>query len=127
MGSRNGLRGRWLSLALICGVAVFALAACGSSSKSSSTGGGGATTSAGGSTTASSSASSSGGSTDTSSCGPTPGKAATGTPINLGTINTKQPGTDFTDQANMAQAFFTCLNANGGVNGHPVKYFQEDD
>jgi branched-chain amino acid transport system substrate-binding protein len=129
MGSRNGLRGRWLSLALICGVALFALAACGSSSKSSSSsGGGGATTSSSGAaTTASSSASSSGGSTDTSSCGPTPGKAATGTPINLGTINTKQPGTDFTDQANMAQAFFTCLNANGGVNGHPVKYFAEDD
>ena len=73
------------------------------------------------------SSSSGGGSADVSSCGPTPGKAATGSPINLGTINTKQPGTDFTDQANMAQAFFTCLDANGGVNGHPVKYFIQTD
>jgi branched-chain amino acid transport system substrate-binding protein len=68
-----------------------------------------------------------GGESSTSSCGPKPGVAATGSPINLGTINTKQPGTDFTDQANMAQAFFTCLNANGGINGHPVKYFIETD
>jgi branched-chain amino acid transport system substrate-binding protein len=52
---------------------------------------------------------------------------ATGTPINLGTINTKQPGTDFTDIANMAQAYFTCLNANGGVNGHPVKLYIQTD
>jgi branched-chain amino acid transport system substrate-binding protein len=53
--------------------------------------------------------------------------AATGTPINLGTINTKQPGTDFTDIANMAQAYFTCVNANGGVNGHPVKLYIQTD
>jgi branched-chain amino acid transport system substrate-binding protein len=23
----------------------------------------------------------------------------------------------------MAQAYFTCVNANGGINGHPIKYF----
>ena len=127
MGMRNGLPRRWMSMALICGIALLALAGCGGSSSSSSSaagGGGGSSSSA----TASSSASSSGGgSSDVSSCGPTPGKAATGSPINLGTINTKQPGTDFTDQANMAQAFFTCLNANGGINGHPVKYFIQTD
>jgi hypothetical protein len=122
MGSRNGLPGRWLSLALVCGVALLVLAGCGSSSKSSSSGAA-QSTAAGGSSTAAASSSSSGGGADVSSCGPTPGKTATGSPINLGTINTKQPGTDFTDQANMAQAFFTCLNANGGINGHPVKYF----
>jgi branched-chain amino acid transport system substrate-binding protein len=128
MGSRNGLPGRWLSLALVCGVALLALAGCGSSSKSSSSSSGGAqSTAAGGSSTAAASSSSSGGGADVSSCGPTPGKTATGSPINLGTINTKQPGTDFTDQANMAQAFFTCLNANGGINGHPVKYFIQTD
>ena len=38
-------------------------------------------------------------STDTSSCGPKPGVKATGTPINIGTIDTKQPGTDFTRRA----------------------------
>ncbi len=47
------------------------------------------------------------GGVDTSSCGPNPGVKATGSPINLGTINTKQPGTDYTDQASMAQAYFT--------------------
>ena len=126
MGMRNGPRGRWLSIAVICGVVLFALAGCGGSSKSSSSGGGAASTSASGASSSASS-SSGGGSSDVSSCGPTPGKAATGSPINLGTINTKQPGTDFTDQANMAQAFFTCLNANGGINGHPVKYFIQTD
>ncbi len=39
----------------------------------------------------------------------------------LGAINTKQPGTDFTDQPNMEQAYFDCVNANGGVNGHIIR------
>ncbi len=56
----------------------------------------------------------------TSSCGPKPGVKATGSPINLGAINTKQPGTDFTDISNMAAAYFACVNANGGVGGHPI-------
>ena len=54
-----------------------------------------------------------------------PGVAATGTPINLGAIVTDQPGTNLTDGTNMAQAYFTCVNANGGVNGHPIKYYIE--
>jgi branched-chain amino acid transport system substrate-binding protein len=58
----------------------------------------------------------------TSQCGTKPGVKATGTPIALGTINTKQPGTDFSDIANMASAYFTCVNDNGGINGHPIKY-----
>jgi len=48
---------------------------------------------------------------------------ATGTPINIGAINTKQPGTDFSDIENMAGAYFACVNANGGINGHPIKYY----
>ena len=64
---------------------------------------------------------------DTSSCGPKPGVAATGTPINVGTIDTKQPGTDFSDGPNMINAYFDCVNANGGVNGHPLKLFVEYD
>jgi len=48
---------------------------------------------------------------------------ATGTPINIGAIDTKQPGTDFSDIENMAGAYFDCVNDNGGVNGHPIKYF----
>ncbi len=123
-------RGR-LRFAPILVVALMALAGCGSSSSSSSSGGGGATTSAAasssaGATTAASTGTSTGASTgssgavNTSQCGPKPGVRATGSPIVLGTINTKQPGTDFTDQAWMAQAYFNCVNANGGINGHPV-------
>jgi branched-chain amino acid transport system substrate-binding protein len=116
------------ALLFIAAVALVALAGCGSSSKSSSSSGGAATTasssSAGGATTASSS---SGGATDTSTCGPKPGVKATGTPINIGTIDTHQPGTDFTDGPNMIQAYFTCVNDNGGVNGHPLKLFVQLD
>src|SRR6202042_1510175 len=35
----------------------------------------------------------------------------------------KQPGTDFSDGPNMITAYYNCVNANGGVNGHPVKLF----
>jgi branched-chain amino acid transport system substrate-binding protein len=112
---------RWrLAAALAAVLAVGGvLAGCSSSSTSSSSSAGAPATSSGAPAT---SASSGGGASDTSSCGSKPGVAATGTPINLGTINTQQPGTDFTDIANMAQAYFNCVNANGGVNGHPIKY-----
>lgn len=107
------------SLALSLVIALMALAGCGGSSSSSSSASTGAS---------SSSASTSGGSTAaTSSCGTKPGVKATGTPINLGTINTHQPGTDFTDIPNMELAYFACVNANGGVNGHPVTLFAETD
>jgi branched-chain amino acid transport system substrate-binding protein len=111
---------------VIAALSLGVLAACSSSSSSSSSSNApAATTSAPAATSAAASASGSPASTavDTSSCGTKPGVAATGTPINLGTINTDQPGTSFTDIANMAQAYFNCVNANGGVNGHPIKYF----
>src|ERR1700761_850503 len=57
----------------------------------------------------------------TSSCGPNPGHKATGSPIRVGAINTKVPGTDFSDIENMEGAYFACVNANGGVKGHPIK------
>jgi branched-chain amino acid transport system substrate-binding protein len=63
----------------------------------------------------------------TSQCGTKPGVKATGTPIALGGIVTDQPGTSFTDIANMANAYFTCVNANGGINGHPIKYYIETE
>jgi branched-chain amino acid transport system substrate-binding protein len=62
-----------------------------------------------------------------SSCGSNPGHAAKGSPIKIGTIDTKQPGTDFTDGPNMINAYFACVNANGGVNGHPLKLYVETD
>jgi branched-chain amino acid transport system substrate-binding protein len=108
---------RWrpaLALAvLVAGLSVL-IAACGSSNNdkttSSSAGGGAAST-----TSAKAAA-------DVTKCGTKPGTKATGSPIKVGAIVTKQPGTDFTDGATMAQAYFTCVNQNGGINGHPIAY-----
>jgi branched-chain amino acid transport system substrate-binding protein len=60
-------------------------------------------------------------------CGDGTGKKATGTPIKLGGIATKQPGTDFTDGLNAANAFFKCVNDNGGIKGHPIQYLMETE
>jgi branched-chain amino acid transport system substrate-binding protein len=106
--------------------AAVAIAAVGCSSSSSSS----SSSSAASSAPASSSSASSSASTsavNTSQCGTKPGVAATGTPIVLGAIATNQPGTSFTDIPNMANAYFACVNANGGVNGHPVKLIIETE
>src|SRR5487761_638563 len=95
--------------AAVAALSLGVLAACSSSSSSSSS--------------SSAASSASGSTTSTTSCGTKPGVAATGTPINLGAIDTKQPGTDFSDIENMTAAYFACVNANGGINGHPIKYF----
>ena len=100
---------------LFCAAVALAAAGC---SSSSSTATGSSTTPAGGS-----SSSAGAGTVNTSSCGTKPGVAATGTPIPLGAIATNQPGTSFTDIPNMAKAYFDCVNANGGINGHPIKYY----
>jgi branched-chain amino acid transport system substrate-binding protein len=63
----------------------------------------------------------------TSQCGTKPGVKATGTPIALGSIATNQPGTSFTDIPYMTQAYFTCVNDNGGINGHPIKFYIETE
>ena len=100
-----------------------ATGAAGCSSISSSSTGTGATTPAG-STTSSSAGTAT---VDTSQCGSKPGVKATGTPIALGAIATNQPGTSFTDIPNMAKAYFDCVNANGGINGHPIMYSIETE
>src|SRR4051794_12981277 len=60
-------------------------------------------------------------------CGAGTGKKATGAPIKLGGIATKQPGTDFTDIPNTAKAYFDCVNDNGGINGRPGQYSIETE
>src|SRR6478752_5648491 len=97
--------------------AALGLAAAGCSSSSSTASGTGSTPATGSSSSASAAT------VSTSSCGSKPGVAATGTPIPLGAIATNQPGTSFTDIPNMAKAYFDCVNANGGINGHPIKLF----
>ena len=55
-------------------------------------------------------------------CGAGTGKKATGTPIKLGGIDMLIPGVDFTTVGKTAAAYFACVNDNGGINGHPIKY-----
>ncbi len=108
-----------MALAVVVGAAL--LAACGSSSSSSTSSSGASATASSSSTSGTTAATAS--SSSTSSCGPKPGVKATGTPIPIGTIDTKQPGTDFSDGPNMIIAYYNCVNANGGVNGHPLKLY----
>jgi len=63
----------------------------------------------------------------TSLCGKNPGVKATGSPIRLGGIVTNQPGTSFADITSMVQAYFNCVNANGGINNHVIKYYVEPE
>jgi branched-chain amino acid transport system substrate-binding protein len=57
-------------------------------------------------------------------CGKGTGKKATGTPIKLGGINMLIPGVDFTTISKTANAYFQCVNDNGGINGRPIRYIQ---
>jgi branched-chain amino acid transport system substrate-binding protein len=116
--------------AVLAAVALGVLAGCSSSSSSSSSPAATtapASSSAGASSPAVSSSSASPSTVSTSSCGTKPGVAATGTPINLGAIDTKEAGTDFSDIENMEGAYFACVNANGGINGHPIKLYAETE
>src|SRR4051812_18560513 len=96
--------------ALAVGFALF-VAACGDDDNDSGGGGGGDN---GGGFAGDT------GKTTASKCGLGNGKKASGEPIKLGAINTKQPGTDFTEIAKTAEAYFKCVNDNGGINGRPV-------
>src|SRR6266516_4024885 len=109
---RQNAYGARAAAALVAVIGTLVAAGCGSSGSSG-------TTSAGSTANA--------GAESTSQCGTKPGVKATGTPIPLGGIVTNQPGTSFTDIANMANAYFTCVNNNGGINGHPIKYYIETE
>jgi branched-chain amino acid transport system substrate-binding protein len=109
--------GRLRQIAILSALAVgFALfvAACGSNDDNNSGDNGGGFAGGTGKQTA-------------SKCGLGNGKKATGEPIKLGAINTKQPGTDFTEIAKTAEAYFKCVNDNGGINGRPVTLVQETE
>ncbi len=60
-------------------------------------------------------------------CGLGTGQKATGSPLTLGAIVTRQPGSDFTGITGIAQAYFNCVNDNGGINGHPIRYIVEPE
>ena len=55
-------------------------------------------------------------------CGLGSGKKATGAPIKIGGIGMLIPGVDFTTVGKVAEAYFKCVNDNGGIRGRPIKY-----
>ena len=54
-------------------------------------------------------------------------RAATGDPIKLGNVTTSVPGIDFSTGPAMMEAYFKCVNENGGINGRPVQMLEEND
>lgn len=60
-------------------------------------------------------------------CGLANGKKATGEPIQIGAIVGKTGPEDFSSSARAADAYFKCVNANGGINGRPIAYSIQDD
>jgi branched-chain amino acid transport system substrate-binding protein len=109
--------------AVVVAVALT-VAACGGGGGSSSSS---SSASSGASSSSQGTPASGGESAAASKCGLGNGKKASGTPIKLGGIATKQPGTDFTDIPNTAKAYFDCVNDNGGINGRPIQYSIETE
>ncbi|MDO9397588.1 MAG: ABC transporter substrate-binding protein [Herbiconiux sp.] len=60
-------------------------------------------------------------------CGLASGEAATGDPIKVGAIATASGGVDFSSSPVASQAYFDCVNDNGGINGRPIEYSFQDD
>src|ERR1700757_2135772 len=105
------------SAVVMVGLAGLVAAACSSSSKSSSSS---ASTAAPSASTAAPSA---------STAAPVGSGNASGTPITIGYITsvTGVGSSNFADGAGGAQARFALQNAQGGVNGHPLKLVVKDD
>jgi branched-chain amino acid transport system substrate-binding protein len=112
------LRLRSVGLAVAVGVAAVAVVGCGSTTSSSSAG-----SAAGGSTSATAVASTG----PAPTCGAGTHTAARGTPLTFGSIITKIPGVDFTGDTDAIQAYFNCVNANGGIDGHPLRLIVETE
>lgn len=64
---------------------------------------------------------------ETLSCGLSNGQTASGAPIVLGAIVGKTGPDDFSASAMAADAYFDCVNANGGIHGRPIRYIIGDD
>lgn len=60
-------------------------------------------------------------------CGLNNGTTARGEPIALGAVVGKTGPDDMSASALAAQAYFKCVNANGGIHGRPVEYTVIDD
>jgi branched-chain amino acid transport system substrate-binding protein len=62
-----------------------------------------------------------------SKCGLGNGEKASGEPIKIGGLATKQPGVDFTQITGLAKAYFDCVNDNGGIHGRPIEYIAKTE
>jgi branched-chain amino acid transport system substrate-binding protein len=60
-------------------------------------------------------------------CGLNTGKAATGEPIPIGAVTSITGIATFHEADQGAEAYFKCVNANGGIHGRPIAYHEEDD
>src|SRR5208337_3326463 len=60
-------------------------------------------------------------------CGMSNGQKASGEPIQIGAIVGKTGPEDFSSAARAAEAYFKCVNANGGIHGRPIVYTVQDD
>lgn len=60
-------------------------------------------------------------------CGLNTGKAADGAPVIVGGIFGNGAPGDWSSSTDSAAAYFACVNANGGLNGRPIKYIIQDD
>jgi branched-chain amino acid transport system substrate-binding protein len=114
-----------LAVGATAALLTVGVAACGSTKNDNSGGSGGGGTATASAKPAAASTSTAGG--PASKCGAGNGQKATGAPIPIGAIVTKQPGTDFTDITNGAKAYFDCVNANGGIGGRPIDYTIETE
>jgi branched-chain amino acid transport system substrate-binding protein len=112
---RPRVGGGWIRAVVSAGLVVLAgaLAACGSS--------------AGGSASDASTATRVAASGPAPRCGDGSGKPATGAPISVGGMETASNGADSSQGVRTAQAYFECLNANGGIGGRPLVYHTQDD
>ncbi|WP_138974358.1 ABC transporter substrate-binding protein [Patulibacter medicamentivorans] len=108
----RGRAGRWIA-ALTVAVLALPVAGCGSDD-----GGGSSTGSAAGTAAAAAAK---------ATCGLANGRRATGTPIKVGAVVGATGPADFSSAAKSAKAYFDCVNANGGIDGRPVRYLVEDD
>ncbi len=108
-------------LALLFALSLIA-AACGSDDDDASDSGGD-----GGDTSEEASSDGDGGGGGGLDCGLANGEAATGDPIIIGNVTTSVPGIDFSTGPAMMEAYFNCVNDNGGINGRPIQLVWEND
>jgi branched-chain amino acid transport system substrate-binding protein len=126
------------SAAATTAAAATTVAAATTAAEATTTAAGGDTTTAGEATTTAAGGDTTAPGTDVSvpngkpatageGCGLNNGQKATGTPIIVGHVTTSVPGIDFSTGPAMMEAYFNCVNDNGGINGRPIQMKWEND